>query len=48
VAGDGQPDALLSGASRGIGREVARQLAADHDYLVLAGARDPEAAGRIV
>jgi len=37
--------ALVSGASRGIGREVARQLAADHGFRVLAGARDTEAAG---
>jgi NAD(P)-dependent dehydrogenase (short-subunit alcohol dehydrogenase family) len=40
-----QPVALVSGASRGIGREIARQLAADHGYAVLAGARDPKAAG---
>jgi NAD(P)-dependent dehydrogenase (short-subunit alcohol dehydrogenase family) len=45
VAGDGQPVVLVSGASRGIGREIARQLATDHGYLVLAGARDPEGAG---
>lgn len=40
-----RPVALVSGASRGIGREIARQLAADHGYAVLAGARDPEGAG---
>jgi NAD(P)-dependent dehydrogenase (short-subunit alcohol dehydrogenase family) len=40
-----QPVALVSGANRGIGREIARQLAADHGYLVLAGARDPDRAG---
>jgi NAD(P)-dependent dehydrogenase (short-subunit alcohol dehydrogenase family) len=33
--------ALVSGASRGIGAEIARQLAADHGYRVYAGARDP-------
>ena len=45
MAGDGQPVALVSGASRGIGREIARELAADHGFAVLAGARDPDAAG---
>jgi NAD(P)-dependent dehydrogenase (short-subunit alcohol dehydrogenase family) len=34
--------ALESGASRGIGAEIARQLAADHGFLVFAGARDPD------
>jgi NAD(P)-dependent dehydrogenase (short-subunit alcohol dehydrogenase family) len=33
--------ALVSGANRGIGAEIARQLAADHGFLVLAGARNP-------
>jgi len=33
--------ALVSGASRGIGAEIARQLAADYGFLVFAGARDP-------
>lgn len=35
--------ALVSGASRGIGAEIARQLAAEHGLLVLAAARDPAA-----
>ncbi len=39
------PVALVSGASRGIGREIARQLASDHGFSVFAGARDPEGAG---
>ena len=33
--------ALVSGASRGIGAEIARELAAGHGFLVFAGARDP-------
>ena len=33
--------ALVSGASRGIGAEIARQLAAEHRLLVFAGGRDP-------
>jgi len=37
------PVALVSGANRGIGREIARQLHADHGFTVLAGARDPGA-----
>jgi NAD(P)-dependent dehydrogenase (short-subunit alcohol dehydrogenase family) len=43
--------ALVSGANRGIGREIARQLREDHGFTVLAGARDPsqvEPAGRLV
>jgi NAD(P)-dependent dehydrogenase (short-subunit alcohol dehydrogenase family) len=34
--------ALVSGANRGIGAEVARELAADHGFLVYAGARQPD------
>jgi NAD(P)-dependent dehydrogenase (short-subunit alcohol dehydrogenase family) len=34
--------ALVSGANRGIGAEIARELAADHGSLVYAGARRPE------
>jgi NAD(P)-dependent dehydrogenase (short-subunit alcohol dehydrogenase family) len=34
--------ALVSGANRGIGAEIARELAADHGYIVFAGARDPD------
>jgi len=41
VASDPQRVALVSGANRGIGAEIARQLAADHGFLVFAGARDP-------
>ena len=33
--------ALVTGANRGIGREIARQLSEDHGFLVIAGARDP-------
>jgi NAD(P)-dependent dehydrogenase (short-subunit alcohol dehydrogenase family) len=36
--------ALVSGANRGIGREIARQLSSEHGFLVLAGARDPRRA----
>ena len=35
--------ALVSGANRGIGREIAERLAADHGYTVLAGTRRPGA-----
>jgi NAD(P)-dependent dehydrogenase (short-subunit alcohol dehydrogenase family) len=34
--------ALVSGSSRGIGAEIARELAVDHGFLVYAGARNPE------
>jgi NAD(P)-dependent dehydrogenase (short-subunit alcohol dehydrogenase family) len=34
--------ALVSGASRGIGAEIARELAAEHGFLVFAGARNPD------
>jgi NAD(P)-dependent dehydrogenase (short-subunit alcohol dehydrogenase family) len=36
------PVALVTGTSRGIGAEIARQLAADHGFVVYAGARDPD------
>jgi NAD(P)-dependent dehydrogenase (short-subunit alcohol dehydrogenase family) len=39
--------ALVSGASRGIGAEIARELAAEHGFLVLAGARNPDDVERI-
>jgi NAD(P)-dependent dehydrogenase (short-subunit alcohol dehydrogenase family) len=39
--------ALVSGASRGIGAEIARELATDHGFLVFAGARDPDDVARV-
>ena len=43
--GDGRPVAVVTGANRGIGREVARQLAG-RGFLVVAGSRDPDAGER--
>jgi NAD(P)-dependent dehydrogenase (short-subunit alcohol dehydrogenase family) len=37
------PVAVVTGANRGIGREIAAELARDHGFLVLAGSRDPAA-----
>jgi NAD(P)-dependent dehydrogenase (short-subunit alcohol dehydrogenase family) len=37
--------ALVSGANRGIGAEIARELAADRGFLVYAGARNPDEVG---
>jgi NAD(P)-dependent dehydrogenase (short-subunit alcohol dehydrogenase family) len=34
--------ALVSGTNRGIGAEIARELAADHGFTVYAGARHPD------
>src|SRR3954454_24077120 len=34
--------ALVTGTSRGIGAEIARQLAVDHGFIVFAGDRDPD------
>jgi NAD(P)-dependent dehydrogenase (short-subunit alcohol dehydrogenase family) len=39
--------ALVSGANRGIGAEIARELAAEHGFLVFAGARRPDDVDRI-
>jgi NAD(P)-dependent dehydrogenase (short-subunit alcohol dehydrogenase family) len=39
VLSQGDPVAVVSGSSRGIGREIARQLAADHGMRVVVAAR---------
>jgi NAD(P)-dependent dehydrogenase (short-subunit alcohol dehydrogenase family) len=39
--------ALVSGANRGIGAEIARELATEHGFLVFAGARRPDDVDRI-
>jgi NAD(P)-dependent dehydrogenase (short-subunit alcohol dehydrogenase family) len=41
------PVALVSGTGRGIGAEIARELARDHGFLVFAGARNPDDVDRI-
>jgi NAD(P)-dependent dehydrogenase (short-subunit alcohol dehydrogenase family) len=45
MASTGSKVALVTGANKGIGLEIARQLAAYHGMTVLIGARD-EARGR--
>jgi NAD(P)-dependent dehydrogenase (short-subunit alcohol dehydrogenase family) len=39
--------ALVSGAGRGIGAEIARELVADHGFRVYAGARNPDQVDRV-
>ena len=42
---EARPVAVVTGANRGIGRELCRQLS-DHDYEVVLAARDPQKAER--